>query len=409
MDALPGQYLLSGSMLNYDVLVIGAGPAGSSAARYASRYGLKTLLVEKRPDIGSPVRCGEGISKAWMPEVDIKPEAHWISDEVKGARIYGPSEKKPIMLTAESAGNEVGFVVERDKFDKHIATLAATEGAEIWIKSPAMSVIKEGNRVVGAKIRHNGEEVEVRAKMVIAADGFESEFSRWAGLKSPILKKNDIISALEYRMENVDSNEDFTDFYLGSIAPAGYLWVFPKGPHEANVGIGVTITMMKDRLDVKNYLDSWIKSHPAYSKGRIIQQISGGVSVNKVKDKMSLPGLLAIGDAARLIDPITGGGIANGMISGKFAAQVSKKAIDENDFSEEMMKNYDLMVKDKFERKHLRNWFAKEKLGTLSDETLDKLVDVVADVKMTSISVEEILKGVQLKYPELVSQLEDLI
>ena len=396
-------------MLNYDVLVIGAGPAGSSAARYSARYGLKTLMVEKRPDIGSPVRCGEGVSKVWMPEVDLKPEQHWISDEVKGARIYGPSEKKPIILGAESAGNEVGFVVERDKFDKHIATLAATEGADIWIKSPATSVIKEGNRVVGAKIRHNGEEVEVRAKMVIAADGFESEFSRWAGLKSPILKKNDIISALEYRMENVDSNEDFTDFYLGSIAPAGYLWVFPKGPHEANVGIGVTITRMKDRLDVKNYLDSWIKSHPGYSKGRIIQQISGGVSVNKVKDKMSLPGLLAIGDAARLIDPITGGGIANGMISGKFAAQVSKKAIQENDYSEQMMKNYDLMVKEKFERKHLRNWFAKEKLGTLSDETLDKLVDVVADVKMTSISVEEILKGVQLKYPELVSQLEDLI
>ena len=396
-------------MLNYDVLVIGAGPAGSSAARYASRYGLKTLVVEKRPDIGSPVRCGEGVSRAWMPEVDLKPQDHWISDEVKGARIYGPSEKKAITLTAESAGNEVGFVVERDKFDKHIATLAATEGADIWIKSPATAVIKEGNRVVGAKIRHNGGEVEVRAKMVIAADGFESEFSRWAGLKSVILKKNDIISALEYRMENVDSNEDFTDFYLGSIAPAGYLWVFPKGPHEANVGIGVTITRMKDRLDVKNYLDSWIKSHPAYSKGRIIQQISGGVSVNQVKDKMSLPGLLAIGDAARLIDPITGGGIANGMISGKFAAQVSKKAIDENNFSEEMMKNYDLMVKDKFERKHLRNWFAKEKLGTLSDETLDKLVDVVADVKMTNISVEEILKGVQLKYPELVSQLEGLI
>ncbi|WP_337860458.1 digeranylgeranylglycerophospholipid reductase [Ferroplasma sp.] len=396
-------------MLNYDVLVIGAGPAGSSAGRYASRYGLKTLIVEKRPDIGSPVRCGEGVSKSWMPEVDLKPEQRWISQEVKGARIFGPAEKKPITLTAESAGNEVGFVIERDKFDKHIAALAATEGADIWVKSPAMSVIKEGNRIVGAKIRHNGEVVEVKAKMVIAADGFESEFSRWAGLKSVILKKNDIISALQYRMENVDSNEDFTDFYLGSIAPAGYLWVFPKGPHEANVGIGVTITKMKDRLDVKNYLDSWIKSHPAYSKGKIIEQMSGGVSVNKVKDKMSLPGLLAIGDAARLIDPITGGGIANGLISGKFAAQVSKKAIDENDFTEEMMKNYDMMVKDKFERKHLRNWFAKEKLATLSDETLDKLVDVVSEVKMKDISVEEILRGVQLKYPELVSQLEDLI
>ncbi len=396
-------------MLNYDVLVIGAGPAGSSAARYASRFGLKTLMVEKRPDIGSPVRCGEGISKAWMPEVDLKPEAHWISDEVKGARIYGPSEKKPIMLTAGSAGNEVGFVIERDKFDKHIAALAASEGSDVWVKSPAVGIIKEGNRIVGARIRHNAEIIDVKAKIVIAADGFESEFGRWAGLKSLILAKNDIISAIEYRMINVDSNEDYTDFYLGSIAPAGYLWVFPKGPHEANVGIGVTITKMKDRWDVKNYLDNWINSHPGYKKGKIIQEITGGVSVNKVRDKMTMPGLMVVGDAARLIDPITGGGIANGLISGKYAAQVAKKAIDANDFSEDMMGNYDAMVKEKFERKHLRNWFAKEKLGTLSDDTLDKLVDVVSGVKINEISVEEILKAVQLKYPELVEQLEDLI
>ncbi len=396
-------------MQNYDVLVIGAGPSGSSAARFASRLGLKTLMVEKRPDIGSPVRCGEGLSKAWMPEADIKPQDHWISDEVKGARIYGPSEEKPIMLTAETAGNEVGFVVERDKFDKHVAALAAEEGADIWVKSPALSVIKEGNKIAGAMVKHNGEMVEIRAKMVIAADGFEAEFARWAGLKSTILKKNDIISAIEYRMINVDSDQDYTDFYLGSCAPAGYIWVFPKGPHEANVGIGVTISKMNDRWDVRNYLDTWIKKHPGYSKGKTIQMITGGVSVSKVKDKMSLPGLLAVGDAARLIDPITGGGIANGIISGKYAAEVAKKAIDANDYSEMMMKNYDLMVKNKFERKHLRNWYAKEKLGTLSDETMDKLVDVISDVRIKDISVEEILKAVQLKYPELVSQLEGLI
>ncbi len=273
-------------MLNYDVLVVGAGPAGSSAARFAARNGLKTLLIEKRPDIGSPVRCGEGVSKAWMPEVDLKPQDHWISDEVKGARIYGPSETKPIMLTAETAGNEVGYVIERDKFDKYMAALAASEGADVWVKSPALSVIKdEDGKVSGAVIRHNGEMVPVHAKMVIAADGFESEFGRWAGLKSLILAKNDIISAIEYRMVGVDSDMDYTDFYLGSVAPAGYIWVFPKGPHEANVGIGVTISKMKDRWDVRNYLDNWIKAHPGYNKGKIIQVITGGVSVNRVKDK----------------------------------------------------------------------------------------------------------------------------
>lgn len=396
-------------MQNYDVLVVGAGPGGSSAARFAARSGLKTLLIEKRPDIGSPVRCGEGLSKEWMKEGEIKPNPHWISDEVKGARIYGPSEKKAIVLTAEKAGNEVGFVVERDKFDKEMAALAAEAGSDIWVKSPALQVIKDGERVVGAKVRHNGNMEEVRAKIVIAADGFESEFGRWAGLKSIILAKNDIISCVEYRMKNVDSDVDFTDFYLGSCAPAGYIWVFPKGEKEANVGIGVTITQMKDRFDVRNYLDSWIKKHPGYSKGKTIQYITGGVSVSKVKEKITLPGLMLVGDAARLIDPITGGGIANAYISGKYAASVAQQAIEANDFSQAMMSRYEQMVKEKFQKKHLRNWIAKEKLGTLSDETLDKLVDVLSDVKVNDISVQAVLQAVQDRYPEMISELEDLI
>ena len=396
-------------MPNYDVLVIGAGPGGSSAARFSARHGLKTLLIEKRPDIGSPVRCGEGLSKGWMKEYGVKPDPHWISDEVKGARIYGPSEKRPVILGAEQAGNEVGFVIERDKFDKDMAALAAEEGADVWVKSPALSVIKEDGRIVGASIRHNGTMTDVRAKMVIAADGFESEFARWSGLKSVILAKNDIISALEYRMIGVDSDADYTDFFLGSCAPAGYIWVFPKGEKQANVGIGVTITEMKDRFDVRNYLDNWIKKHPGYAKGRTIQQISGGVSVSKVRDKFTLPGLLLVGDAARLIDPITGGGVANAYISGKYAADVAKEAIDVDDFSQERMNKYEKLVKDKFQRKHLRNWIAKEKLGKLSDESLDKLIDVISDVRIADISVEEVLKTVQQKYPEMVKELEDLL
>ncbi|MEM4100366.1 MAG: NAD(P)/FAD-dependent oxidoreductase, partial [Thermoplasmata archaeon] len=108
----------------YDVLVIGAGPGGSSAARYAAKHNLKVLMVEKRPDIGSPVRCGEGISKNWLPEVEIEPQKNWISNEVEGARIFPPDEKTFIKLSANKAGNEVGYIIERDKFDKYLAALA---------------------------------------------------------------------------------------------------------------------------------------------------------------------------------------------------------------------------------------------------------------------------------------------
>ncbi len=210
-------------------------------------------------------------------------------------------------------------------------------------------------------------------------------------------------------MINVDSDADYTDFYLGSVAPAGYIWVFPKGEKQANVGIGVTLTALKDRFDVRKYLDNWIKNHPGYAKGKTIQYITGGVSVSKVRDKFTLPGLLLVGDAARLIDPITGGGIANSYISGKFAASVAKEAIESENYSQEMMLKYEKMVKDKFQRKHLRNWIAKEKLGQLSDESLDKLIDIISDAPINDISVEELLRTVQQKYPEMVAELEDLI
>ncbi|BAB60165.1 cofactor biosynthesis protein [Thermoplasma volcanium GSS1] len=396
-------------METYDVLVIGGGPGGSTAARYAAKYGLRTLMIEKRPEIGSPVRCGEGLSKGILNEADIKPDKSFIANEVKGARIYGPSEKRPIILQSEKAGNEVGFVLERDKFDKHLAALAAKAGADVWVKSPALGVIKEDGKVAGAKIRHENNVVEVRAKMVIAADGFESEFGRWAGLKSVILARNDIISALQYRMINIDVDPDYTDFYLGSIAPGGYIWVFPKGEGMANVGIGSSINFIHNRLELKNYLDRFIENHPGLKKGQDIQLVTGGVSVSKVKMPITMPGLMLVGDAARLIDPITGGGIANAIVSGMYAAQVSKEAIESNDYSPQMMGKYEKLVKDRFERKHLRNWVAKEKLAQLSDETLDKLVDIVSEQVLTTISVEAILKAIAEKYPEVVKELEDLI
>ena len=95
-----------------DVLVIGAGPAGSMTAKWAAKNGAKVLMIEKRQEIGSPVRCGEGMSKAWLADVGIKP-GRWINVEVEGARIYSPNETV-FEINEKHAGNEVGYVVERD-------------------------------------------------------------------------------------------------------------------------------------------------------------------------------------------------------------------------------------------------------------------------------------------------------
>ena len=396
-------------MMEYDVLVIGAGPGGSTAARYAARHGLNVLLIEKRPDIGSPVRCGEGISKSWLPEVEIEPQPQWISNEVKGARVFSPDEKSIIKLTEKQAGNEVGYVIERDKFDKYLAKLAGEEGAEIWVKSPAISLIFENGKVVGARIRKMGKVEEVRAKVIIGADGFESQVGRWAKINT-MLKDRDIVSCIEYRMVGIDINKEFTDFYLGSCAPGGYVWVFPKGKSEANVGIGVALNKLKRPGEVKKYLDDFIEKHPGLKKGKTIEIITGAVSTCSLPNSIVTDNVMLVGDAARLIDPITGGGVANACISGKLAGEAAYEAIKSKNTSKEFLKeHYEKKVREKFERKNLRNWFAKEKLSELSDETLNKLIEAISEVELSTISVKSLLDAVQRKYPELIKEFEDLL
>ena len=123
--------------MKYDVVVVGAGPAGSSAARYAAMGGCNTLMLEKRQEIGSPVRCGEGIARHYLEDCAIPYESKWVAQEVKGAKIISPCGNV-LKIDEKHAGNEVGIVLERDAFDKACAKLAAKAGAEIWVKATAV-------------------------------------------------------------------------------------------------------------------------------------------------------------------------------------------------------------------------------------------------------------------------------
>ncbi len=128
------------------------------------------------------------------------------------------------------AGNEVGYVIERDKFDKYLASMAADAGADIMVKTPAVDAIVDAGGVVGGvKARVGGRLEDIRCDFVLACDGFESEFARWAGMKDFLLPPpSDMVSALQYRLRGISCDRDYVDFHFGSIAPGGYIWVFPK-------------------------------------------------------------------------------------------------------------------------------------------------------------------------------------
>ncbi len=393
---------------HYDVVVVGAGPAGSVTARWAALGGARTLLLEKRQDIGSPVRCGEGLSKTHLEECGVKINRRWLANEVEGAHIFSPAGFC-FTVSERHAGNEVGMVLERDIFDKTLAFEAAKAGAELVVKGTVRDVLKEDGKVTGVKVEHFNNYFNVSAGCVVAADGFESQVGRWAGIDTK-LKAGDIMSCLQYRLTNLECDPMYCDFYLGNeTAPGGYLWVFPKSEDTANVGIGLMARKVRNKADAKLYLDRWIEKHPEIAKGRPLDWVAGGVSTCPPLEKTVAPGIMLVGDAARQIDPITGGGIANGMRAGRIAGEVLAEAAQTKDFGLEQLMKYERGWRAKMENTLWRNWLAKEKLAKLSDETLDKLVEVLVDAKVEKLSVHAILKAVLARYPELVKEFEQFI
>ncbi len=393
--------------LKTDVLVVGAGPAGSMAAKWAAKSGAKVLLIEKRQEIGSPVRCGEGISKSWLPEVGITPSSKWINVEVEGARIYAPNEKC-LEINEKNAGNEVGYVVERDGFDKALAIDAANAGTDVLLKTAATAIRRENGRIVGVKAKRSGEAFDIDATVTIGADGFESQIGRWAGLPTNLALR-DMDSCLQYRMTNVDCDVRYCDFYLGKVAPGGYVWVFPKAEGLANVGIGVQLSKIKGMAEARQYLDDWISKHPAYSKGKRIDIVGGGVSISAPMKTTSTDGFLLVGDAARMIDPLTGGGIANGCIAGKICGEYAARAVALGTPTKEFFQGYEKDWRARLEEKLYRNWLAKEKLCSLSDETFNKVVDALQGVKLEKLTVHNILKAVRDKYPEVTKEFAEFL
>ncbi|HEV2519740.1 MAG TPA: NAD(P)/FAD-dependent oxidoreductase [Thermoplasmata archaeon] len=392
--------------LSTDVLVVGAGPAGSMTAKWAAQSGARVLMIEKRQEIGSPVRCGEGMSKDWLKEVGIRP-GKWVNLEVEGARIYSPSEKV-LEINERNAGNEVGYVVERDGFDKALAIDAANAGVEIRLKTAATQVLREGGKVVGVRAKQFGEPFEIRAPVTIGADGFESQVGRWAGLPTNLALK-DMDSCLQYRMTDVDCDVRYCDFYLGSVAPGGYVWIFPKDEGLANVGIGVQLSKIRGMAEARSYLDAWIAKHPAYSKGKTIDVVGGGVSIAPPIRQAAADGIMLVGDAARMIDPLTGGGIANGCIAGKICGEVAAEAALSKTPTKEFFQKYEKGWRGRLEEKLYRNWLAKEKLCSLSDETFDKIVDALEGVRLEKLTVHNILKAVHTKYPEVTREFESFL
>jgi len=380
----------------YDVIVVGSGPAGSVTARFAAEGGAKVLVIERRSEVGVPVLCGEGISRK-IDEWNILKGKRWIAGRMDGARIYSP-DRTCVTLGAEQAGNETGYVVYRDIFDQELAQSAMKAGAEFIMNTQAIGLIKDGDKITGVKAKRFDEEIEFYADIIVAADGVESKVAQWAGINTKLNPK-DLETCCQYTLTDVDVKDAYCEFYLGKeIAPGGYIWVFPKSKGIANVGIGILASLSESGM-AKKLLDNFIENDKRLNKGKSLRFLAGAVPVSNPAEETVADQIVLVGDAARHVDPITGGGLTHCLEGGKIAGEVIAKAVKKKDFSKEFLSEYEKGWKEAFGRKIKRNYLVKELMLDMDDKTFNKLGHALAKVKFKEIDTHSLVKEVAKNLP----------
>ncbi|HIG99015.1 MAG TPA: NAD(P)/FAD-dependent oxidoreductase [Thermoplasmata archaeon] len=391
--------------MHYDAVVIGSGPAGSVTARYAAESGAKVLIIERRAEVGVPVLCGEGISQK-VDHYKVLEGTRWIATKMQGARIFSPNGTM-VTLAAEYAGNETGYVVYRDIFDQELARGAVKKGAELMLNTRAVGLLKKNGKITGISAQQFDETIDIEADVVVGADGVESRVGRWGGIKTT-LKPYDLETCVQYTLANIDWDSPYCDFFLGKhVAPGGYVWVFPKGKDVANVGIGI-LASLSEAGKAKQYLDKFIAAQPALKKGEPLRILTGADPVAEPIQSVT-DNILLVGDAARQVDPITGGGLMHAIEAGRYAGETIRKAVEKQQFDTELLSEYETRWKKAFGKKLHRNYVVKEIMLDMEDKTLDMLADSLKDYKFEEFSTISIIKALVTKHPSLLVKLTPLM
>jgi digeranylgeranylglycerophospholipid reductase len=355
-----------------DVLVIGAGPGGGSAALHAARHGLSVMLVEDHSAIGTPVHCGECLSLLAVENLELDLPDEVISLECKGIRVIFPDGTAKLL-------SEAGYVLEKHLFERWIADEAVAAGAGLHLghKVTKMTrVLNKENVFSNWVIEGKGESFPIQAKVVIDASGVAGVAARLLDMQEDI----EVIAGFQYEMHDVE-NDGYLDFYLWpKYSPHGYVWMIPKDGGRANVGLVTT-----EKKGAIKYLesfveDTYLKDNPkvnppwrgengAGGKAGRIRPFGGTIPISGPRSRTFADGMMMIGDAAGFTSPLFEGGSHLALKSGKFAAEVAAQAIAAGDVTAKRLGKYEKMWKAEFPPydKILRG---KTALYNLSDDEL---------------------------------------
>jgi digeranylgeranylglycerophospholipid reductase len=383
-------------MPDVDVLVVGAGPAGAVAAWEAKRAApeLDVVLLERDRAVGSPVRCAEGVGDAGLREFANPDGADWTARRITRVIFQAPDDTEVVV-----AERGVGWVLDRTRFDAYLAAEASRAGADVRVGAEATAMARNGGDRWDVRVLERGQEEIYRARIVIGADGVETMVGRWAGLDTRVPSR-DMESCAQYVLQGIEFDPDAIYLqFSDAIAPGGYAWIFPKAVGVANVGLGL-VALKSDGRNARQYLDAWIARR--FPNGARTGYTVGGVIVHTTIKKTYAEGVMVAGDAAHMINPLSGGGITNAMKAGRLAACTAAAAIREGDTSERRLSRYHDAWMSLLGEDHLKYYRIKQALEHMDDAFLNSLARTVNKIPQEKRSIGRIFAHALIKHPQLI-------
>jgi len=361
----------------FDVIVVGAGTGGSTAARFAAKHGLNVCLIDtkQKSNIGDKI-CGDAVGTEIFDFLKISPPKNEeLSCYIKGAKLYSPNLQKCITLLDPK---QAGFIVNRLEFGQRLLNEALDAGVNQFLdNTKALGLVYKGGKICGIQVKMNdGSKVEFKAKIVIDASGFYSPLRKT--IRTTLIETNisNDDSILCYReIIKLNPQEEVQDPEYISItidqekAPGGYIWYFPKNESAINIGLG---TFMHYKGQIKNlYRQHAFSQYVRIPNYEILSSGGGVVPVRRPLWSCADDGIMVVGDAACQVNPLHGGGIDPSMRAGFYAATTALNAINVEDYSIHGLWDYNHKVMTSFGAEYAPLDLLRMVLQNLTNEELN--------------------------------------
>ncbi|MCW5908577.1 MAG: geranylgeranyl reductase family protein [Chitinophagales bacterium] len=339
-------------MINTNILIIGAGPAGTSAALFLAQHGVSSTIVDKAVFPRDKI-CGDALSGK-VVEVLNKLNVDYVEELTSHKQFLGSwgvtfvaPNGQSLRIPFKSSKTEIkkapGFIAKRIDFDNWLFEKAK---ANPLIETLEGCEIRKFERITDGITAYSTNGTQITAKLIIACDGAYSTFAKdIAGLQTEPAHNCFGLRAYYKNVSGLDAQNFIELHFIKDILP-GYFWIFPLPDGYANVGIGMRADKMSaQKINLKKSFERLVSEHPSIRQRFENARLQGdvklfGLPLGSKKRKISGNNYLLCGDAAQLIDPFTGEGIGNAMMSGMYAAHQAVLCLAQSNFSENFNQQY---------------------------------------------------------------------